>query len=116
MANAPGRSATGIAGYKRTRELFATNARKGVLLSQEIFPGLNGTQTDEEILSVAEVSIIIRLFISIIVYVNYNIIEIKIEALIIYIDYIDYINIYKGVSRGGSYKLGSVLSKDSRNH
>lgn len=56
MANAPGRSATAIAGYKRTRELFATNARKGVLLSQEIFPGLNGTQTDEEILSVVKAS------------------------------------------------------------
>ena len=60
-----------------------------------------------------EVLIIIRLFTSIIVYINYNIIKIKIEALIIYIDYINYINIYNRVSKGGSYKLGPVLSEDS---
>ena len=64
----------------------------------------------------SEVLIIIRLFISIIIYINYNIIEIEIEALIIYINYINYVNIYKGVRGGGSYKLSSVLSMDSRNY
>ncbi|OCL10908.1 GMC oxidoreductase [Glonium stellatum] len=50
----PADQALAIAAYKRTRELFATSVMKGVLLSQEIFPGLNGTQTDEEILSVVK--------------------------------------------------------------
>ena|SRR3984957_16807363 len=63
-----------------------------------------------------EVSIIIRLFTSIIVYIDYNIIEIEIEASIIYIDYINYINIYKGVGRGQSRKPGLVLSEDFRDH
>jgi hypothetical protein len=62
------------------------------------------------------VSIIIRLFTSIIIYINYNIIEIEIEASIIYIDYINYINIYKGVGGRGSYKLSPVLNEDSCNH
>ena len=64
----------------------------------------------------AEVSIIIRLFTSIIVYINYNIIKIEIEASIIYIDYINYINIYKGVGRGRSCEPGLVLSEDFRDH
>ena len=41
----------------------------------------------------SEVLIIIRLFTSIIIYINYNIIKIEIEALIIYINYINYVNI-----------------------
>jgi hypothetical protein len=63
-----------------------------------------------------EVSIIIRLFTSIIVYIDYNIIEIEIEASIIYIDYINYINIYKGVGRGRSHKPGLLLSEDFHDH
>ena len=58
--------------------------------------------------------IIITLFTSIINYIDYNIIIIEIKALIVYIDYIDYIKIYiwklaeDGVVIGLSVERSSV--------
>ena len=52
----PADIAVAIAGYKRTRQLFATKAMAPVLIGQEAFPGPS-VQTDAEILHIIRQSL-----------------------------------------------------------
>lgn len=47
----PADQAVAIAAYKRVRQILATKAMAPVLIGSEYYPGLNGTQSDRELLA-----------------------------------------------------------------